>query len=136
MLLTRSCDTSEEAWLGNPLQSGRLLLGSVCWNHADSSLCLLSLQCLHSTPAAERGSVHSAATCPDWLQRISLCYTVVEIGNSPAVTTSKAVLAFLLAVTGTVADFVTVDTLDTNDFTFHLLLRAGLRDVTKLCSEC
>ena len=52
-----------------------------------------------------------------------------------AVAACKAILAFLFTVTSTVAYLLTVDTLDSEFFPLDSLLRTGLRNMTKLCTN-
>ena len=69
---------------------------------------LLSLHFLHSTPSAERGSVHSAAVWPGCLTSLAL-----TLDGRPvyllAITTGEPVLTRFGAITGTVAIRITVN---------------------------
>lgn len=95
---------------------------------------ILSLHLRHSTPSAERGSVHSEAWWPDCLETVRDGYVATDqVEYSLAVTTCELILSSHCAVTGTMSDFVTIDTLDSHLVRgFTSLLRAGSSHVPKL----
>lgn len=95
-----------------------------------------SLHLRHSTPSAERGSVHSAAVWPDCLHSISQKHYVTcteaqtndrcndgelrkpcqieTTGHLLAITTGEPVFSSLRTVTSTVTNLVTIHTFDCN----------------------
>ena len=92
---------------------------------------LLSLHFLHSTPSAERGSVHSAAVWPGCLRNLALTLDGLP-AYLLAITTCEPILTRLGTITGTVAIRITVNAFHSHTVHAKSFFGTSANSVTEL----